>query len=119
GSSGAKTPSANNTSLTSVSSASSSVIVDSSSSDSFRDNLPVTIAPDDSAIRYSGRVSLTATAALYDWANIQIEFRVNAPQVELLINDEKNDYNLFVNGQWLKTISAAGNASYPVTLGQG
>src|SRR5690606_29439369 len=77
GSSGAKTPSANNTSLTSVSSASSSVIVDSSSSDSFRDNLPVTIAPDDSAIRYSGRVSLTATAALYDWANIQIEFRVN------------------------------------------
>src|SRR5690606_31929108 len=91
----------------------------SSSSASSTGILPVTIAPDNSAIRYSGRVSITPAAALYDWANTQIEFRVNAPQIELLINDDKNDYNLFVDGQLITIISGTGNASYPVVLGQG
>ena len=81
---------------------------------------PVTIAPNDPKIRYNGRVSVTATAALYDWANTQIEFRTNAPQIELLLNDGKNDYNLFVDDQLKNTIStSAGITSYPVSLGQG
>lgn len=80
----------------------------------------MTIAPDHPLIRYTGRVQVTSAAALYDWANVQIEFRINAPQIELLLNDGKNDYNLFVDGQFKRAISTtSGTTSYPVTLGQG
>jgi lysophospholipase L1-like esterase len=65
-------------------------------------------------------VEVTSAAALYDWANVQIEFRVNAPQVDLLFSDGKNDYNLFVDGRFERSISTAGGTtSYPVTLSQG
>jgi lysophospholipase L1-like esterase len=122
-SSGTQTSSRNNPPVSSVSSSaiSSSSLTDSgnSSSASSRDALPVIIAPDDSRIRYIGRVSVDSTAALYDWANIQIEFRVRAAHIDLLIDDHKNDYNLFVNGQLKSTISGTGNATYPVMLGEG
>lgn len=63
---------------------------------------------------------MDSSAALYDWADVRIEFRVNAPQVELLINDGKNDYNLFIDGQFQRSIStASGTSAYSVTLGQG
>ncbi|HCS63554.1 MAG TPA: hypothetical protein DIW64_05375 [Cellvibrio sp.] len=81
--------------------------------------LPLTVSPDNPKIRYNGRVHLTSSAALYDWANTQIEFRVEATQIELLLSDDKNDYNLFVDGQLQKTITGTGSISIPVTLGQG
>lgn len=65
-------------------------------------------------------MQVDSSAALYDWANTQIEFAVNAPQVELLINDGKNDYNVFVDGQYLRTIStASGTTAYPINLTSG
>ncbi|HEY6131771.1 MAG TPA: hypothetical protein VIV27_07110, partial [Halioglobus sp.] len=76
------------------------------------------MGPDHPSIRYTGRVSATTAAAQYDWANTQIEFRVSAAQIELLLNDGKNDYNLFVNGELKsKLVTTAGTTSYPVTLG--
>lgn len=63
---------------------------------------------------------MDSTAALYDWADVRIEFKVNAAQIELLFSDGKNDYNLFVDGQFQRAIStASGTTAYPVTLGQG
>ncbi|HTF96309.1 MAG TPA: polysaccharide deacetylase family protein [Cellvibrio sp.] len=80
----------------------------------------VTIAPDNAKIRYTGRVDVTPTAAQFDWADTRIEFRTNASQIELLLNDTKNDYNLFVDGQLKNTLSSTtANANYIVTLGDG
>ncbi|HTF96308.1 MAG TPA: cellulase family glycosylhydrolase [Cellvibrio sp.] len=98
---------------------SSSPVTSTSSSVSSINTNPSTIAPDNAKIRYNGRVSVNSTAALYDWANTQIEFKANAPQVELLLNDNKNDYNLFVDGQFKNKITGTGNMSVPVTLGAG
>lgn len=45
---------------------------------------------------------------------------MQAPQLELLFNDGKNDYNIFIDGQLLKTISTTnGTTSYPITPGSG
>lgn len=90
-----------------------------SSSVSSLNTNPSTIAPDNAKIRYNGRVSVNSTAALYDWPNTQIEFKTNAPRVDLLLNDNKNDYNLFVDGQLKPVITGTGNMSVPITLGQG
>lgn len=80
----------------------------------------VSVAPNDPKIRYTGRLALTSSAALYDWANIQIEFHVHASKVELLLDDGKNDYNVFVDGVFQQVISTADNMkSYPVELGDG
>jgi lysophospholipase L1-like esterase len=80
----------------------------------------VTIAPNDPLIRYTGRVQVDSSAALYDWADTRIEFVVQAPQLELLFNDGKNDYNVFVDGQLSKIISTTnGTTAYPITLGAG
>ncbi|HCS63557.1 MAG TPA: hypothetical protein DIW64_05390 [Cellvibrio sp.] len=98
---------------------SSSVATSTSSSVSSVNTDPSTIAPDNAKIRYNGRVNVTPTAALYDWPNTQIEFKTNAPQVELLLNDNRNDYNLFVDGQLKPLITGTGNMSVPVTLGMG
>lgn len=118
--------SALNSSIASASmiSSSSSLSLPSSSSSmassSSQASGPMTYAPNDTRIRYNGRVSVTSTAALYDWANTQIEFRVNAAQIELLFNDGKNDYNVFVDGQLQSTLSTtAGSQAYPVSLGAG
>ncbi|HTF96298.1 MAG TPA: SGNH/GDSL hydrolase family protein [Cellvibrio sp.] len=82
--------------------------------------VPVTIAPDNTRIRYTGCVIVTSSAALYDWSNTQIEFLVDAEQIELLFNDGKNDYNVFVDGQPGKTISTTANkTTYPLTVGRG
>lgn len=65
-------------------------------------------------------MQVDSSAALYDWANTQIEFAVNAPRVELLFNDGKNDYNVFVDGQYLRTIATgSGTSSYPFDLQSG
>lgn len=58
-------------------------------------------------------------AAEYDWANTQIEFNVNARQIELFINDGKNDYNLFIDGKLDRVIATSSNQTYPVSLNQG
>lgn len=58
-------------------------------------------------------------AAEYDWANTQIEFNVNARQIELFINDGKNDYNLFIDGKLERVIATSSNQTYPVSLNQG
>lgn len=80
----------------------------------------ISIAPNDSKIRYTGRVEVSPEAALYDWANIQIEFHAQASQVELLLDDGKNDYNLFIDGTFERIIStAADKTSYPLELGEG
>lgn len=63
---------------------------------------------------------LENSSALYDWADTRIEFKVQAPQIELLLNDGKNDYNVFINDQFLKTISTTnGTTAYPIALGSG
>lgn len=63
---------------------------------------------------------LDSSAALYDWADTRIEFAVQAPQLELLFNDGKNDYNVFIDGKLSKTISASnGTTAYPITLSAG
>lgn len=65
-------------------------------------------------------MQVDASAALYDWADTRIEFAIQAPQLELLFNDGKNDYNVFVDGQLLRTISTTnGSSAYPITLGSG
>ena len=75
------------------------------------------IAPDNPQIRYTGRVAVNDEAALYDWANVQIEFRVRAPRLELLFDDGKNDYNLFIDGVLRRTISTSSEVkTYPVEL---
>ncbi|MDO3383965.1 SGNH/GDSL hydrolase family protein [Gilvimarinus algae] len=78
------------------------------------------IAPDDPAIRYTGRVAVTPEAASYDWANTQIEFRTNAAAVTLLLDDGLNDYNVFVGGELHSKVStASGQGDYPLSLGEG
>ena len=78
----------------------------------------VVIAPNHPQIRYTGRVAVSAEAALYDWANVQIEFKVKAPQIELLFQDGKNDYNLFIDGNWQRVIvTTQEQQTYPVELG--
>lgn len=77
------------------------------------------IAPDNPQIRYTGRVAVSPSAALYDWANIQIEFHVRAPQIDVLLDDSKNDYNLFIDGEFQKVISTTDAKAYPITLGEG
>jgi len=80
----------------------------------------VRISPDNPLLRYTGRVQVTSSAALYDWANVQIEFKVSAPQIELLFNDGKNNYNLFIDGRFDRIISTSGGtSSYPVALSAG
>ena len=80
----------------------------------------VSVAPDNKQIRYTGRVAVSKEAALYDWANTQIEFKTTAPQVELLIKDGKNDYNLFIDGKFERIISTVdGNTVYPLDLADG
>lgn len=81
---------------------------------------PVTIAPNDPSIRYTGRVAISSEQAQYDWANIQIEFHARASQVELLLEDGKNDYNVFLNDTFARTISTtADNQIYVIELGEG
>ena len=80
----------------------------------------VVIAPNHPQIRYTGRVAVSAEAAVYDWANVQIELKVKAPQIELLFEDGRNDYNLFIDGNWQKVIvTAKEQQAYPVDLGEG
>lgn len=80
----------------------------------------VTIAPNDPLIRYTGRAAISPDAALYDWANVQIEFHVDASHVELLLDDGKNDYNLFINNTFTRTISTTKeNYRYPLELEDG
>jgi hypothetical protein len=80
----------------------------------------VSIAPDNAKIRYTGRVAVSSDAARYDWANTSIEFHLRAPQVELLIDDGRNDYNLFVDDVFERAISTTSdNQRYPLTLGEG
>lgn len=80
----------------------------------------VHVLPNDSMIRYTGRVHVTASAAYFDWADVQIEFRTDANQVELLFNDPRNDYNLFIDGRFAKVLtSTAAKVSHLVTLGAG
>lgn len=110
----AGTSGSSTTSLSPVSSSISSI-----SNSSATNSLPVVVAPDNSKIRYTGRVSLSPTAALYDWADTRIEFQVSATALELLLNDDKNDYNLFVDNQLKKTITGTGAISVPVSLGTG
>lgn len=78
------------------------------------------IAPDNKNIRYTGRIAITHDKALFDWANTQIEFKIDAPQLELLIDDGKNDYNLFIDGKFQRIISTVqDNSVYPVELTEG
>ena len=65
----------------------------------------LSIAPNDVRIRYTGRVSLSADEAVYDWPNTQIEFRTNAPLVELKLEDGNNDYNIFIDNQLSQVLS--------------
>lgn len=77
----------------------------------------ILITPDNPQIRYTGRVAVNEEVALYDWANVQIEFRVRAPRLELLFHDGKNDYNLFVDGVLRRTITTASDIkTYPIEL---
>lgn len=64
-------------------------------------------------------MAVSAAAADYDWANTQIEFNLNARQLELLIADGKNDYNLFIDGKLDRIISTTTSQSYAVSLSQG
>lgn len=122
GSAGVKAPGAASASPSSPAPASSSSagtsaaasVASSSSAESW-----LTITPDSPKFRYMGRVSVSPAAALYDWANTQIEFRVNAAAIELLFNDDRNDYNLFVDGQLKQQLSPKGETSLSVSLGQG
>lgn len=80
----------------------------------------ISIAPNAPTIRYTGRVAVSPEAALYDWANIQIEFHAQAPLIELLLDDGKNDYNLFIDGTFQRTISTTVDTTiYPLELGEG
>lgn len=80
----------------------------------------VSIAPDNAKIRYTGRVALSSDAALYDWAHSQIEFHAAAPKVDLLLDDGKNDYNVFINGIFDRTIvTTPDEQRYSLALGDG
>lgn len=81
--------------------------------------LPVRMAPNSPYIRYSGRVQVSSSSAYYDWANIQIEFKVNAPQVDLLFDDSKNEYNLFIDGQFVRVIRIPGTSTQSLRLDPG
>lgn len=128
-SSDGKSPSTSSASASSVISVSSSsaqgisssqAISSSQSSISSEPSGLVEVSPNDPAIRYVGRVAVTAEAALYDWAGIQIEFKVEASSVELLLEDGDNDYNLFVDGVLQQVLSTVSSESiYPVALGGG
>ena len=113
--------SSNSVASSAVSSAvSSSALSSNSSSMGSLDTAAIVIAPDNAGIRYNGRVNVTPAAALYDWANTQIEFRTNASRIELLLDDGKNDYNLIVDDQPKGIISTtADNTRYPAYLGLG
>ncbi len=105
------------------SSSSESSVISSSSGSSSSVGLPtapLSVAANNAALRYIGRVAVDSNAATLDWANSQIQFRVEAPLLQLRFDDGKNNYNVFVDGNLDQVIvTESGVRSYSLALPQG
>lgn len=79
-----------------------------------------TLQPTDDRIRYLGRVDVSAERALFDWAGTEVQFRLEAPVVDILLEDGANDYNVLIDDQPAAVIeTAAGRTAYPIELTAG
>lgn len=60
----------------------------------------------DSRLQIIGRHALSkdGKAIHYDWAGVQLRFKVKSPSVRIKIEDGASDYNVFVNGQLQEVI---------------
>ncbi len=95
----------------------SSTSSSSSSSSSSSNGGPRSIGVNDPGIRYIGRVALSDDSVEFDWANTQIEFRIEAPELSLQFDDGRNDYNVFVNGELNSVLTTQpGVSRYSVSL---
>lgn len=72
-----------------------------------------TVAPSDAAILYSGRVSFSsADEVSFDWPGTSIETRFDGTQIGALFNDQQNEYNVYIDGQYYSKLSPKKGQSY-------
>ncbi|MEJ5285517.1 MAG: SGNH/GDSL hydrolase family protein [Brevinematales bacterium] len=63
------------------------------------------ILPSDGKIYYSGRVDLTDEEAVkYSWSGVNFSFVFSGKKLTLLFDDGYNDYEVFMDGKYYKTI---------------